>query len=113
MIRTLGDLALLGEFGNSGILCGHLVVYNADHVLMQNFVRRVKDAIAQRSIVRWPFMLTQNEVEHMEDQEKETAMEVGGLTNTYACILPVLKDLSMPSACLSRYVPGASLCDPF
>jgi hypothetical protein len=76
MIRTLGDLSLLGDFGNSGILCGHLVVYNADHVLMQNFVRRVKDAIEQGSIIRWPFMLTPEEVENLEEEERKIAREV-------------------------------------
>ena len=71
MIRTLGDLALLGEHGNSGIPCGHLVVYNASHALMHQFLRRVRECMSDGVAVPWPFMLLPQEIERLQAGETE------------------------------------------
>jgi UDP-3-O-acyl-N-acetylglucosamine deacetylase len=66
----LGDISLLAYNGGSGLLLGHLVAYNADHCLQQEFVQRVAKCIEAGDVEAWPFLLTKDEAEKAIKDEK-------------------------------------------
>lgn len=70
MCDLLGDISLLAHNGGSGLLLGHLVAYNADHCLQQEFVQRVAQCIETGDVEAWPFLLTKKEAAKAIKDEK-------------------------------------------
>lgn len=61
LVDVVGDLSLLGGRGQTGLLCGHVVAYNPDHVLTSKFLKAVEAAIDDGTVAPFPFMLTDEE----------------------------------------------------
>ena len=61
LLDLVGHLSLLGTQGNSGILCGHIVAYNAGHELCTNFVRQIAISQHRGLLEAVPWLLTQDE----------------------------------------------------
>ena len=62
VMDLMGDLALLGDKGHSGLPCGHLVAFNASHDLVMDFVIHCAEAIEAGDVQEFPFMLLPSEV---------------------------------------------------
>jgi UDP-3-O-acyl-N-acetylglucosamine deacetylase len=62
LMDVMGDLALLGDKGNSGIPCGHVIAFNAGHDLVMDFIIHCAEAIEAGDIQEFPFMLLPSEV---------------------------------------------------
>jgi UDP-3-O-[3-hydroxymyristoyl] N-acetylglucosamine deacetylase len=69
----MGDLALCGAGGNSGVPCGHVVTYNADHELRQAFVQEILKAVEQGEVREFPYMLTPSELAQVIEAQKQEA----------------------------------------
>lgn len=78
----MGDLALAGSNGNSGIPCGHVVTYNADHTLRQLLVREILAAKDSGHVVEFPFMLSPPEVAQLAEAHQAEAAASSGTTES-------------------------------
>jgi UDP-3-O-[3-hydroxymyristoyl] N-acetylglucosamine deacetylase len=71
LIDLMGDLALAGAGGNSGIPCGHVVTYNADHALRQLFVREILEAVETGDVIEFPYMMTPRELAQLTEAHRQ------------------------------------------